>query len=117
MYMIINRFDEIIRKISLPVYYWLIFILYFLYFVAIFGISYFSNMTKYIHYLTSFIQGFIAIVLMARFNPFRRVKMVDSDVTIIFASSFFLLLNAGITGWVLSYTKDNIIQPVIQDTE
>lgn len=103
-----SSIDKFIREMSLPIYYWMIFSLYFLYLVTILGISYFSNMTSYIHYLSSFIQVFVAIVLIIRFNPFRHIKLVDSDVPLIFASALFLLLNAGITGWILSYTINSI---------
>lgn len=104
-----SNIDQFIREISLPFYYWMIFLLYLLYFVTVLGISYFSNMQKYIHYLSSFIQVFVAIVLIIRFNPFRHIKLADSDVPLIFASASFLLLNAGVTGWILSYAKNDIL--------
>lgn len=106
----INKIDQLIDKISLPIYYWMVFFLYFLYIVAILGISYFNDMQKYTHYLNTFIQGFIAIILIIRFNPFRHTKLVESDIPIIFASALFLLLNAGITGWVFSFAKNDITQ-------
>lgn len=104
-----SSIDQLINKISLPFYYWMIFLLYFIYFATILGISYFSNVEKYVHYLNSFIQVFVAIVLIIRFNPFRHIKLVDSDVPLIFASASFLLLNAGVTGWFLSHAKNGIL--------
>jgi len=100
--------DQFIRKMSLSVYYWMIVLLYLLYFATILGISYFNNIQQYIHYLNSFIQIFVAVVLLIRFNPLRNIKLAESDVPLIIASASFLLLNAGVTGWILSYTKNNI---------
>ena len=95
--------DNILDKVASPIYYWLIFLLYFIYIAVFFGIFYVNK--QYINHLSIFIQVFIAIILMVRFNPLRHHVVKPSDNTIIFASAFFLLVNVGLTETLGNYVK------------
>jgi hypothetical protein len=95
--------DRILDKIASPIYYWLIVLLYFLYLAVFFGLFYMN--AKYLNHLSIFIQIFIAVVLIIRFNPLRNHVVKSSDSTIIFASAFFLLMNVGLTETLGSYVK------------
>ena len=95
--------DGIVDRVSNPIYFWLIFASYVVYIAAFLGILYIN--TKYIHELSVFIQVFIATVLIIRFNPLRKHVLRESDITIIFASAVFLLINVGLTETVASYVK------------
>lgn len=104
--------DNILDKIASPIYHWLIILLYIIYLAAFFGILYVNN--AYIHHLDVFIQTFIAVILIIRFNPFRKHVLKESDNTLIFASAFFLLMNVGLTTGVDSYMHkiwNNNIKP------
>lgn len=104
--------DNILDKIASPIYHWLIILLYIIYLAAFFGLLYVNN--AYIHHLDVFIQTFIAVILIIRFNPFRKHVLKESDNTLIFASAFFLLMNVGLTTGVDSYMHkiwNNNIKP------
>ena len=100
---VFDTIDRILDKIASPIYYWLLILLYFLYVAVFFGLFYMN--TIYINHLSIFIQVFIALILMIRFNPLRHHVVKSSDNTIIFASAFFLLMNVGLTQTVVSYMK------------
>ncbi len=114
IYEVFDMVDRILDKVASPIYYWLIFLLYFIYIAVFFGIFYVNK--NYIEHLSVFIQVFIAIILMIRFNPLRHHEVKSSDNTIIFASAFFLLVNVGLTQTLGSYVKKvwtNNISPSI----
>jgi len=111
---IFNTIDNILDKIANPIYYWLIILLYLIYLAAFFGILYINN--TYIHHLDIFIQTFIAVILIIRFNPLRKHVLRESDNTIIFASAIFLLMNVGLTAGAdvfLSKIWTNHIKPIL----
>ena len=84
--------DYIIEDFSVPFYRLLILILYFIYIVSAVGITYINP--DYTYYLNHIIKLLIAIVLVIRFNPFRKKLTCNmNDRTFILASSFFLLIN------------------------
>jgi hypothetical protein len=66
----------------------LIHLSYFLVYFGIFAIS-----REYINILNIFIQSFICLFLIIRFNPFRRHVLREFDDQLIFASAMFLLTN------------------------
>lgn len=84
--------DYMIEYFSTPVYYLLILLIYIIYAVSAIGITYINP--DYAIYLNHIIQFFIAVVLIIRFNPFRKKLTCNmNDRTFILASSFFLLIN------------------------
>jgi hypothetical protein len=97
--------DKWINQISVPVYYSTMIFVYFIYIGAIMGISYSERLAKYAHYITSFVQIFIAVILMIRFNPFRKTTLHDNDIPLIFGCAFFLLFNVFIVEWLQVYKK------------
>jgi hypothetical protein len=96
--------DTILEKITRPIYYSLLVILYCLYFFIIVGVFYIN--TTYVRMLIMAIQVFIACILIIRFHPLRHHSFNESDSDIIFASACFLLLNAFLTEKVIEYLKN-----------
>jgi hypothetical protein len=96
--------DNILEKITRPIYVSLMIILYCFYFVIIFGIFYIN--AAYLRTLVVAIQVFIAVILIIRFNPFRHHTLHASDSDIIFASATFLLFNALLTEGVIGDIKN-----------
>ena len=87
-----NFIDYMIEYFSTPVYYLLVLLIYVIYIVSAIGIAYINP--DYAIYLNHVIQLFIAVVLIIRFNPFRKKLTCNiNDRTFILASSFFLLIN------------------------
>jgi len=103
-----SPFDSLIDTFSGPIYNALIILLYVTYVIAIIGVTYINP--EYTRYLTLIIQSFIAIVLMVRFNPFRKkVQFSDNDRTLIFSAAFYLLINDEFTQYIIDYMKDKFI--------
>jgi hypothetical protein len=89
-------------------YIYIIYFTYFLYtvlFVGIISINY-----EYLRLFSAFIQLFIGIFLVIRFNPFRNQynqSFKEEDKRIIFSSGLFLLINLSSTELII-YFYDNI---------
>jgi hypothetical protein len=97
--MILNTIDSFIGSFSAHVYYIIIGIIYTTYLVTLIGVAYIDN--RYAQTLNTFLQTFIAIVLMIRFNPLRKnIQYTTNDQTLIFASAFYLLSNDQILHYV-----------------
>jgi len=108
--------DRVLDKITSPIYYWFLIMIYFLYFATFLGILYVNK--SYIHNLSVFMQTFIAIILIIRFNPLRKHNLRESDNTLIFGSALFLLINVGLTERFSNYVHkmwDNNIKPNINN--
>ena len=88
---IINGADNTIDKLKKPIFIWSISLLHLFYFLIYFGILAISH--EYVNYLNIFIQLFICVFLIIRFNPFRHHILREFDGQIIFASAAFLLTN------------------------
>jgi len=106
---ITTPFDKILDRYAVNVYYWLLFIIYFFYITAFLGFS-FANVIeyKYAHFLSIFIQTFIAFVLIYRFHPFRTHSLNQGDIAFIFGSAVFLLTNVGLTEWVKRNAENDL---------
>lgn len=74
-----------------------------IYILMFFGIVVIN--TKYVSYLSIFIQLFVCVFLMIRFNPFREYAIQKIDKIIIFNSATFLLMNLGITEPIRAYIE------------
>lgn len=104
----IDYLDKGLDSIVGPFYKFLWIVVYLVYLVIFFGVWYISP--DYLKYVTGFIQTFIALVLILRFNPLRtEVVLHKDDRSIIFASGMFMLLNAGLTGGFLHNLESKFI--------
>jgi len=99
----IRNIDTNLEHISVPVYYVAIAVLYIIYFMSMLGIAYVDP--QYTDYLNTGIQIFIAVVLLIRFNPFRKIQCTSNDAILITASAVFMLINDGVAGWLHTYFK------------
>jgi len=105
---IAESIDSLIDSFSGSIYKLLIIILYITYIIAIIGVTYINP--EYTRYLTVFIQTFIAIILMVRFNPLRKqIQFSENDRTLVFSAAFYLLLNDEFTQYIINYMKKQII--------
>ena len=98
---IIDTFVDIIKN---PIYLFLILLINALTIAAYFGILNYN--VKYIDYLNIGIQLFICIFLIIRFHPFRKHHLKEFDANIIFGSAVYLLVNLGLTEYVLHYVNN-----------
>ena len=91
-----NNIEEIIK----PAYLFASFLLYFSYFLVIFGL--YKIDPVYTQYLSTFIHIFVCGFLVIRFNPFIKSILVPFDKQIVFGSSLLLLMNIFITSELFS---------------
>jgi hypothetical protein len=100
--------DKQLNTVIGPFYQFLWIMVYVVYFVLFLGVWYISP--SYVTYVTGFIQTFIALVLIIRFNPLRgEIELQKYDRSIIFASGMFMLLNAGLTGGFVHHLENKVI--------
>ena len=90
-----SHFDQLFETISHPVYYTITTIFYIFYFVTLFGIAYVKP--EYLDIVNAGIHIFVGLLLVIRFNPFRKFKCNESDQLFIFSSASLLLLSTGIS--------------------
>ena len=107
----LKTIDAILEGVVSRIYFWLIIFIYVFYISAALGVYYVYP--GYLQSLTNFTQIFVALVLLWRFNPFRctTTRLRAFDERFITASACFLLINAGLAGFL----KDEV-QSVIQQT-
>lgn len=101
---ILHTIDTAIDNISAPVYYWLTGILYMIYFITMFGIARINP--EYTEYLNTAVQIFIAVILIIRFNPLRKLICTPNDRVLIMSSAVFLLINDGTSSVLQRYFQD-----------
>ena len=100
MYIRMERTGGILEKIDDVVdyagkhYSYLSLALYSAYIVLFLGVVNFNP--SYITELKLLMQVVVCVVLIYRFNPFRKHELKKYDATIIFSSAIFLLVNTGI---------------------
>ena len=97
-----NSIDDVLEMIA-PYYIHLIAGMHILYAFAFVGII--STSSIYIQFINIFIQTFIGIFLMLRYNPFRKQKFYKNDANIIFGSAAFLLFNLGLVQYFQSFIE------------
>lgn len=90
---ILEKIDDIIDYLGKH-YSYLSIALYTAYIVLFFGVA--SINPAYISDLKLAMQVVICVVLIYRFNPFRKHELKKYDANIIFSSAIFLLVNTGI---------------------
>ena len=108
----IKYIDNALDQHKVNIYIWLFVILYILYFVAFFGIWYINP--SYIQVIDSFLQIYVALFLMVRFNPFTKHEFRPYDDRLIFGSAFLLLTNAGITSLFTKYALTPIQNVIVK---
>jgi len=91
-----QRFDELLYTFA-------IIILYLTYFFIAIGM--FPNNPEYVTYLTYFIRLYICIMLIIRFNPFRKLKYTEFDKNLVFGAALFMLSTLIVNVDILSYIK------------
>ena len=90
---ILEKIDDIVDYAGKH-YSYLSVALYAAYIVLFLGVVNFNP--SYITELKLLMQVVICVVLIYRFNPFRKHELKKYDATIIFSSAIFLLVNTGI---------------------
>jgi hypothetical protein len=100
----IDKIDNIFDLIKKPIYLFLIILVHLLYIITYFGIL--SYNVKYIDYLNIGIQLFICLFLIIRFHPFRKHHLKEFDANIIFGSAIYILINLGLTEYIIHYVNN-----------
>jgi hypothetical protein len=99
-------FENVLEKIKVHVYIWLLIIPYILYFLAFIGI--WSVDPSYFRIISVTMQIYVALFLMIRFHPFRKQEIRPNDDYLILGSAFLLLANAGVT----SFLTRQVVYPI-----
>ena len=99
-------------KIQNTIFNYVIFLSYFLYFIALFGIS--STAHQYLETLQYFIKIYISIFLIIRFNVFRKITFNYLDQKIAFHAGIFLLATTIIQQIIDNYLTEikNIFEKI-----
>jgi hypothetical protein len=123
MYIRMERTGGILEKIDDIVdyagkhYSYLSVALYTAYIVVFLGVVNFNP--SYITELKLLMQVVICVVLIYRFNPFRKHELKKYDANIIFSSAIFLLVNTGIAEvferYWLKFPLDEINSFIVSD--
>jgi hypothetical protein len=94
------------RKFSELVFLYLINISYVLYIIVLLGIGGFAP--KYLRYLRTFLQIYIGILLVIRYNPltYKGREFGEFDRRLVFSSGIFLLLSTALIGSFEKYLQN-----------
>jgi len=98
-----TKIDNILDSITSTVYFYVVILLNISYIFLYIGLNYIDN--TYLHYFSTFVQVFVCIFLIIRFNPFRTHSLRKNDASIIFGSAILLLANLGIYQYLHSTSK------------
>jgi hypothetical protein len=101
-------FQDFLQINSYKFYYILVGMMYVIYAITFLGIYYIKP--EYVEYLSIFTRVFIAAILLIRFNPFYKVTFSESDRILISAAAFFLLVNTGVTEYIMQYVDKIALQ-------
>ena len=98
------------RKFSELVFLYLINISFVLYIIVLLGIGGFAP--TYLRYLRTFLQIYIGILLVLRYNPFtyKGKDFGEFDRQLVFSSGIFLLLSTAIIGSIEKYLQNKTIE-------
>ena len=80
-----------------------IFINYLFYFLIIFGLS--SNAPKYLLVFRFYVQIYISLFLLYRFNPFRKIQFNELDRKVAFSAGLFMVTTTAIHEIVINHLK------------
>jgi hypothetical protein len=98
----LKTFDDFFVSINSSFYLYGIIFLNVSYVLLFFGFHYIDK--ELLKYFSIFVQLFICVFLLIRFNPFRTHYLHKNDASIIFGSAIWLLANLGVTHYVYSTT-------------
>lgn len=98
------------RKFSELVFLYLINISFVLYIIVLLGIGGFAP--TYLRYLRTFLQIYIGILLVLRYNPFtyKGKDFGEFDRQLVFSSGIFLLLSTALIGSIEKYLQNKTIE-------
>ena len=83
-----------------------IFLNYLFYFLIILGLS--SSAPKYISTFHFYLQIYISLFLLYRFNPFRKIQFNELDRKVAFSAGVFIITTTAIGKFVANYLKKYI---------
>jgi hypothetical protein len=94
------------RKFSELLFLYLINISFVLYIIVLLGVGGFAP--KYFHYLKTFLQIYIGILLVIRYNPitYKGRDFGEFDRRLVFSSGIFLLLSTALIGSIQKYLQN-----------
>lgn len=81
-----------------------IFLNYLLYFLIIIGLS--STAPKYLSTFHFYMQIYISLFLLYRFNPFRKIKFKELDRKVAFSAGVFMMTTSAIGKIMGNYLKN-----------
>jgi hypothetical protein len=110
---ILVLFDKFILQHTTYIYFVTLLSLHIAYFLMYFDIMKFNETV--INYSDIAIQTFICLVLLLRFNPWRKVQLTDYDRDIIFGSAVILLGNLTISKYFLNTFKTIYKETIIHN--
>lgn len=90
---ILKILDDVL-DLSGNYYKYILITLHLTYALLLFGIV--AINPSYLRELNIFIQSFVCLFLIVKFNPFRKHVLKENDSRIIFSSAIFLLINMGV---------------------
>jgi hypothetical protein len=102
---VLEKIENILEMIKKPVYLSSVFLLHSAYILVFIGVIQYTP--SVINNISIFIQLFVCLFLIIKFNPLRKHELKDFDSTIIFGSALFLLTNLGITEYLKNYFEKN----------
>jgi hypothetical protein len=85
---------------------------YLTYGLILFGFS--SSAPNYLNYMDSYVQIYISLFLIIRFNPFRKIVFTDLDRKIGFSAGLFLFTTTTINHFMINYF-DNLKKRVFKN--
>lgn len=104
---LLTYIDNIIEKSNGNFYFYTLLFLHVSYILGFFNIIKLNETVM--NYLDVFIHTYICVVLLVRFNPWRKTKMTEGDRSVIFGTAIFLLGNLAITQYFLNYVKTTYV--------
>ena len=86
---------------------------YFLYFLFVIGFA--NNAPEYLVRLNYYVQLYVSLFLLIRFNPFSKVKFTELDKKIAFTGGLFIVSTTILNKSVLDYVTQvkNLLQSKI----
>jgi hypothetical protein len=105
--------DDYILNHTTYIYFFTLLFLHIAYFLTFFDIMKFNE--SIINFSDIAIQTFICLVLLLRFNPWRKVQLTDYDRTIIFGSAVILLGNLTFSKYLLNTFKTIYKEKIIHN--
>jgi hypothetical protein len=77
---------------------------YFLYFLFVIGFA--NNAPEYLIPLNYYVQIYVSLFLIIRFNPFSKVKFTELDKKIAFTGGLFIISTSLLNKSVLDYVSE-----------